>query len=242
MFDLNWNKKIKIVINGKQYDRLEDVPEEFRSLLKDSNGDGIPDVASLGKKTWKLEPLKIHFPPGEPLALDPSVPVAPPNGFRIDDGGRRVSWRWFTWPAVGGLVFAVLWDGILAAWLYCVSLTSAPWFVTAGGVLMTAIGVGMTYSVIALLLNRTSLRVDAAEVSVRHGPLPWREERDVRRADIDSVFCEKIVGSDETLWDPALSYTVKLALRGGRTLNLVAGLRAPEQALFIEQLIRKNSV
>jgi len=30
--------------NGKEYARLEDVPEEFRALLKDSDGDGIPDV------------------------------------------------------------------------------------------------------------------------------------------------------------------------------------------------------
>jgi len=240
MFDLNWNKKIKIVINGKQYDRLEDVPEQFRPLLKDSDGDGIPDIARQGKKTWEFAPtLKINLPAGEPLAMAPSVPMALPDGFWIDDDGpRRISWRWFTWQALGGLAFAILWDGILALWLHSVFLTGAPWFIVAAGVFMTVIGVGMTYAIVALLVNRTSLRVDAAEVSVRHGPLPWPGDRDVRRSDIDSVGCEKHEGSDETLWDPAVSYAVKLVLKGGGTLKLVAGLRAPEQALFIEQLIR----
>lgn len=186
------------------------------------------------KKIW----IVINGTAGELLAVDPAVRLAPPEGFRIDDDGRRVSWRWFTWSAVGGLAFAIVFDGILAVWLYCVSLTGAPLFVAAAALLMTAIGTGMTYSIVALLVNRTTLRVDAAEVSVRHGPLRWFGEKNVRRADIDSVRCEKIEGSDETLWDPALSYSVTLALKGGGTLNLVAGLRDPEQALYIEQLIR----
>jgi len=49
LFDINWSRKIKITINGKEYARLEDVPEEFRALLKDSDGDGIPDVAGKGR-------------------------------------------------------------------------------------------------------------------------------------------------------------------------------------------------
>lgn len=54
MFDINWTKKTKIVIDGK-----------------DSDGDGIPDIA-------------------EPLSLDPAVPVALPDGLRLEDrGGER---------------------------------------------------------------------------------------------------------------------------------------------------------
>lgn len=33
--------EIKITINGKEYARVEDVPEEFRALLKNSDRDGI---------------------------------------------------------------------------------------------------------------------------------------------------------------------------------------------------------
>src|SRR5262245_7303604 len=31
-------------INGVKYERLEDVPAEFRELIKDADGNGVPDV------------------------------------------------------------------------------------------------------------------------------------------------------------------------------------------------------
>jgi|GEM_PF-5840078 len=33
----------KYFVNGKQYDRLEDIPEEFKSYFVDKNNNGIPD-------------------------------------------------------------------------------------------------------------------------------------------------------------------------------------------------------
>ena len=33
----------KYFVNGKQYDRLEDIPEEFKSYFADKNNNGIPD-------------------------------------------------------------------------------------------------------------------------------------------------------------------------------------------------------
>lgn len=192
---------------------------------------------------WKFAPtLKINLPVGEPLAMAPNVSVTLPDGFQIDDDGgrRRISWRWFSWQALGVLAFVALWDGLLALWLYAVFSAGVPLFVLVAGLMMGAIGTGMTYAVVACLVNRTSIRVDAAEVSVRHGPLPWPGERNVRKADIDSVCSEKHERSDDTLWDPGMSYAVKLVLKGGRTLKLVVGLRAPEQALFVEQQIRET--
>jgi hypothetical protein len=35
-FHVNVTKKTKIVVNGQEYARMEDVPERFRSILKDS--------------------------------------------------------------------------------------------------------------------------------------------------------------------------------------------------------------
>jgi hypothetical protein len=31
------------IINGKTYTRLEDIPEEFKSMFDDKDNDGIPD-------------------------------------------------------------------------------------------------------------------------------------------------------------------------------------------------------
>jgi hypothetical protein len=37
-------KQSHFEINGVRYDRIEDVPEEFRKLLEDKEGNGVPDV------------------------------------------------------------------------------------------------------------------------------------------------------------------------------------------------------
>ena len=50
---MKWNRdeapertvKSTIVVNGVAYENVEDVPEEYRALVEDMNGDGIPDVA-----------------------------------------------------------------------------------------------------------------------------------------------------------------------------------------------------
>jgi hypothetical protein len=86
--------------------------------------------------------------------------------------------------------------------------------------------------------------VNATGVSVRHGPLPWLGARDVATADIDGVVSERVINdsadsSDGTIFEPRVIYSVKLMLKSGKTVTLVTGLRAPNQALFIEQQIRK---
>ena len=100
------------------------------------------------------------------------------------------------------------------------------------------------YGWLAYLVNRTTVRVDAARVSVRHGPLPWLGAKDVAKADSDGVVSERVINdssdsSDGTIFQPREIYLVKLMLKSGKTLSLVTGLRAPDQALFIEQQIRK---
>ncbi len=41
-------EKRKYIINGMEYARLEDVPEEFQSLFKDENNNSIPDMMEPG--------------------------------------------------------------------------------------------------------------------------------------------------------------------------------------------------
>ena len=54
----------KIIISGKEYSSIEEVPPELRHLyeemnqvLGDKNGDGLPDIFE--GKIWKLNPEKV---------------------------------------------------------------------------------------------------------------------------------------------------------------------------------------
>jgi hypothetical protein len=186
----------------------------------------------------------------EPLDLDPDVPVAPPDGFQCDNDGpeRRISWRWISWDSMKGLFFAAMFGVPFACMLYAYWHTPAnkPWPAQAMAALLL-FGLppaGIFYMWLGYLINRTTLRVDAARVSVRHGPLPWLGARNALKADIAQVFSEKVINSssdssDGTAFEPQETYRVLLLLKGGKTLKLVTGLLAPEQALFLEQQIRR---
>ncbi len=248
MFDIHWSRKIKITINGKEYARVEDVPEEFRALLQDSDGDGIPDVARQGKRTWRVRGSVSLGDASEPLDAHRDVPVTLPAGFQFEDNGleQRVSWRWFSWHAMRGIIFAAIFIVPFAFMLYSyVNSSDKSWPAPAMAIaLLLALPAAATsYRWLAYVVNRTTVRVDATRISVLHGPLPWPGFKDIARADIDKVVSERVINdssdsSDGTIFQPREIYRIKLILKNGKTLRLVSGLLAPEQALFIEQLIR----
>jgi len=247
---LNWSRKIKITINGKEYARLEDVPEEFRALLKDSDSDGIPPVARQGKRTWSVAGFISLGSASESLDAHRGVPIALPDGFQLDDDGleRRISWRWFSWHAMRGIIFAAIFSVPFAFVLYAyLNSPDKSWPAPALVItLLLALPAAATiYGWLAYVVNRTTVRVDAERVSVRHGPLPWLGAKDVAKADIDGVVSERVINdssdsSDGTIFQPREIYLVKVMLKSGKTLSLVTGLRSPDQARFIAQQIRKT--
>lgn len=241
---------------GRSNEPVREVCRACGKLMKPRPEPARPESVELprpGRSRFRIGPFLItghHGDVGEPLAPAPDVPLPPPDGFRFDDGPeRRVSWRWFTWSAFLGIYFAAVF-GVPFAFMYYVYLHSPadkPWPAQAVAA-MALLGLppaALAYTWLAYLVNRSTLRVDAARVSVRHGPLPCWGAKDVLRADIARVFCEKWIhssrnASDGTAFEPRVTYRVKLLLKGGRTLNLVTGLLAPEQALFLEQQIRRT--
>jgi len=76
------------------------------------------------------------------------------------------------------LAFCLFWDSFLVLW-YAIAF-SAPHFsllMVLFPLLHVVVGVVLTYSTLARLINRTVIEVDAERVRVRHGPLPWRKGR-----------------------------------------------------------------
>jgi hypothetical protein len=207
------------------------------------------DLFDIKKKTWRFAASASVGSASEPLRAHPGVAVALPDGFQLDDGGleRRISWRWFSWYAMRGIIFAAIFSVPVAFVLYAyLHSTDKSWPppVLAITLLLALPPVATIYGLLAYIFNRTTIRVDATGVSVRHGPLLWLGAKRVSFADVDGVFSEREINdssdsSDGTIFQPKEVFVVKLLLKSGKTRRLVTGLRAPDQALFIEQQIRK---
>ena len=157
--------------------------------------------------------------PAEPIP-SPTVPVQGefpiPTRFNIaDDGhGFTISWRWFDGEFILLALFLVFWDGIL------IELYSGPWanigFLSIIFIFTlphAVLGIWLTYNALAGFLNRTTIRVGSAELTVRHGPLPFFGNRRIPVEQIDQLYCEQAVHQSNA--DISYSYEVS-ALDEGR--------------------------
>ncbi|MBI5548477.1 MAG: hypothetical protein HY901_31735 [Deltaproteobacteria bacterium] len=180
----------------------------------------------------------------EPAGGPPERPasraeVAIPKRFKVEQQGSTLSieWRWFTLAAIFLIFFCCFWDGFLVLW-YGLSFSSgeAPAMMLLFPLIHVAIGAGLSWYTLALLINRTRLEVGSGMLRVRHSPLPWPGNRELSATSIEQLYCVEVVhrGKNGTSY----TYDLMAVLRTGtKPLKLIGRLEKPEQALFLEQRI-----
>lgn len=103
-----------------------------------------------------------------------------------------------------------------------------------------SVGVGLLYVLIANLVNKTTIQATNQKLIVEHAPLPipFRGGREVNARDIRQLYVEKYVAST-TNGRPNLRYALAARLHTGQRLELIKGLKNPEEGLYIEQQIER---
>jgi len=178
----------------------------------------------------------------------PSVPSTAPRGRRdvplprgvtLEETGTGLRFvrRWFQWVVLFLIVFCVVWDGFLVFWYTLAFREGAPWIMIVFPLGHLAVGAGLTYYVLCMLVNRTIVEVGDGVLSIRHVPLPWRGNRTLPADELDQLYCKQRVhrsrnGSYETYEIYALDKT-------GQQHKLLSGLPESDDALFLEQQIEK---
>ena len=144
---------------------------------------------------------------GQPLERDPEVRdsppkelmqlTMPPDGISVAEQGDTLvlTRKWFK-PNVqffGLLLWCIVWDGFLVVW-YSIGIAS----LLAGSgealimllfpILHVAAGVGVTYMLVATVLNHSDIVVTSSHVSIEHGPLPWSAPEPIPVGSIDQFY------------------------------------------------------
>jgi hypothetical protein len=101
-----------------------------------------------------------------------------------------------------------------------------------------AVGVLLTYTVLAMYLNRTVLEISEGRLTVRHGPLPWPGNRALDVSEVEQLYCQEKVSRNRQ-GAASSTYTVSALLKGGRRVPLLDSLPRRDDALFVEQLVEK---
>jgi hypothetical protein len=171
------------------------------------------------------------------------LPVPKPDSLRIEDLGdqRRIIRRWFTWPVLGLVFFCVFWDSYVIFWCF-MALNVGPfnWIMVFFTIAQVAVGVGLAYSVLASLLNYTTVLVEGDRLIIHHRPVPWEGNRSVNIGDIVQLYCDQSYATSNptTMLSVSWTYNLNALLADGRKLKLLSGL-AKDQVLFCEDQLEE---
>ena len=105
------------------------------------------------------------------------------------------------------------------------------------GTLHAAVGLGLLYTVLAMLFNKTTLRISYDSVTVRHGPLPYPGGKTIMRVDVKQFYSQEDISYRKN--GQSRTYAVRLLTKNEKTIDLITGLAGRDEALFIEQQVEK---
>jgi len=160
-----------------------------------------------------------------------SVALGLPARFTsVDEGPKRfgVSWWWWRWQYTFLFFFCIAWDAILVFW-YAKAFAGH----SASHV---AVGIGLTYFLIASQCNRTRVASDGDILTIRHGPLPWRGNRTVSVHDLADVRVE--TKQQCTNGQPRFAV---IGVVHGKDVALLTGLDQDEANWLRQQLANLHS-
>lgn len=167
----------------------------------------------------------------------PEVPLPPK--FRMEErmDGLVVTRRWLDASAYFLLFFAVFWNGFMLVW-NAISLFQGIWIMSAFGLIHTAVGLFLIYKVLSMFLNSTAVKVGYDSVEVVIGPVPWKGNKRLPKAEVEQLYCIERISRSKN--GTTSAYDVEAVLKGNRRETLVKGLPRHDQALFIEQQLERH--
>lgn len=165
-----------------------------------------------------------------------SIDIGLPDKIEFIDQGHfiGIKRKWFSPKIIFLTIFAIFWNGFLFVW-YSKAIYSPNIMSILFPLGHVAVGIGLTYYVIAGYLNKTYIRVDKSSIVTKDSPLPFFRDKTLNASDIKQLYSkEKIAygrGGSST------SYEVYAITNDRKNIKLLTGLESSEQALFIEQEI-----
>ncbi|KAB0301858.1 hypothetical protein F2Z80_22785 [Vibrio fortis] len=167
--------------------------------------------------------------------------VGIPEGMTISSSfdGMKIERRWFSNQTLFMTVFVVVWDSFLFYW-YSNALSSGGFtkenaVTLAFPLIHLAIGVFLTYYVIACYLNKTTVSVSHSFVESKISPVPFGFKKLIPSSSIEQVYCKDVVKKSKD--GSSVTFEVRVILKDRKNIRLVSGLELSEQALFLEHEI-----
>jgi len=97
-----------------------------------------------------------------------------------------------------------------------------------------AIGIGLTYYVIASFVNKTDITITPSSIAKVTGPFPWFGNKRVEVADITDIMVRERSGNNDNIY-----YVVIYVDRALKERSFTSQISKKEQAEFIVSKVRE---
>lgn len=185
------------------------------------------------------EPAKMEL-----TATRKRTPAGRPENLRIEETAStlRFTRRWFTPQIFFLLFFCIAWNAFLIGWYAIGSSMPGPFgmklIMFVFPIVHVAVGVGLLYTVLAGLLNRTVIEAGHGIIRVRHGPIPAKGNLRLPSSSIRQLYCKEKVKRTKTASVP--NYQLHALLANGESKQLTSHIDDLETVLYLEQALERR--
>ena len=170
----------------------------------------------------------------EQLKMKPAVMEIPENmSLREQDSSLEFEYRWYKPKYIAFLI-----AGPFCAYFLIKSKYIAGDFqqLTIPALVLIFCALYIFYYSLARVLNTTFIHVTKEKISVRHGPLPFKRNLELKKDDVTQLYVARQKGVNK-YYLLVVTYQVNVILKNGSVITLVKGLDMLQQARFIENKI-----
>lgn len=148
--------------------------------------------------------------------------------------------RWFQPKAIFTMFFAIIWCGFLVVWYSIALQTPSPggfmlWF----PLLHVAVGVGLAYWSLAMLLNRTRIALGGGRLRTTHGPILWRGGSDLDVGSIRGFYAESRSTRGKR-GRVTVTWSVCADVENNPRQALLKGLTSEDEARFLSRALSEQ--
>jgi DNA-directed RNA polymerase subunit RPC12/RpoP len=174
--------------------------------------------------------------------------VAIPEKLRIEELGDELtlSWSWFNWAVAFLIPFCIAWNGFLVGWYSMASHMGDAGMPGPMKIIFlvfpighVAVGLGLLYACLAMLFNRTTIRVGRGQLAVKHGPIYFPGGRTVPVDDIEQLYCTREFRAGSK-GDNGPRHELSAKLKSGRSIKLLPGNMDADVIQAVEHLVEKH--
>lgn len=142
----------------------------------------------------------------------------------------RYAWRCLRW--LGPALVCLCWDALLALFWRGLVVHGDPLLAPHLLAPYTLAAIILSYTTLAGLLNRTTVRIAGGRLAVRHGPLPWLGNHSLPLAQVRQLYCIRACHAGR--FGSYEEYTLCVLQTDGGKRKLLRGIRDLDDAKFLE--------